>query len=541
MANISRCFEQYHDFNNSIIFQERKGKVEVTIYDMASKIIHSSQVSEDILDGMMLDKENEGNVKANISKLLEMGCKPKFDEALKKVFFTKDAAAKVVDYSSVNKSVEDAIGLLEPKASFEPSESSNYTCPITRMLLKDPVVDRKGHTYERKNIENWIKSHHHPTCPLGGEPLSLLDLSPNYVLKSIVDEVRNTKFAVPTKNLFKGTNAKLARSFLDQGKLLEDAGQYDEALESYRKALECTGKAKDYQYIPEILKKKEDILSAALAYLYLAKYQIQENQYEKALASLVKARDLDPDDIELNKPIALFYKENGRDREAFDLFMEIGDRLAEKRDEMASMQAIEAYKNALAIDPDFQEAYLKLAYLIQDKQQKVNVYLTAANHFLKKDVRIAKRFAMEAFKLNPEQPLNYFPYIQMLKKQGKIDELVKAYLALSNVYKKAKDKKNKRICLRDVVELKPSGQIYERITKSYLKLGKNEKSLQYFLKWIDFNISEKRWNEAETIAQRTLVHFKDNVQVLERLEVIYNNFLGEHLQSFIRWHICITF
>ncbi|NGX49264.1 MAG: hypothetical protein K940chlam5_00861, partial [Candidatus Anoxychlamydiales bacterium] len=190
--------------------------------------------------------------------------------------------------------------------------------------------------------------------------------------------------------------------------------------------------------------------------------------------------------------------------------------------------------------------YLKLAHLIQDKQQKANVYLTAANHFLKKDVLIAERFAMEAFKLNPDNPLNYFPYIQVLKKQmnyfpciqvlkkqKKIDELIEAFLNLSNVYKRIKDKKNKRLCLREMVELKPSGQIYERITKSYLKSGKNEKSLQYFLKWIDFNISERRWNAAETIAQRALVHFKENVHVLERLEEIYNNFLGEHLQSLL--------
>nr|NGX32280.1 E3 ubiquitin-protein ligase LubX [Candidatus Anoxychlamydiales bacterium] len=490
MANISRCFEQFHDFNNSMFFQEKKGKVEVTIYDMASKIIHSSQVSEDILDGRVSDEEKKEGIKTNISKLLDIGYKPKFDEVLRRVFLISPTEHEV-DYSSVKKSIGEAIAFIEPKVSLEASESPHYTCPITRTLLKDPVVDDHGHTFEKESIENWLKTR--GICPIEGKPMSLSDLRPNITLKNIMERLRKTQFAVPTINLFEGSSLSHAKILLAQGKTCEDKGLYDDALDSYRKALKYTNKARNYIHIPVVLEKKGDSLSASLAYLYLAKYQIQEKQYENALASLVKARDLDPTDIELNKPIALFYKEKGRDKEAFDLFMQIGDRFAKTGDAMALMSAIEAYKNAISVNQDIYEVYLRLADLIQDKQQKANVFLTAANHFMKKDAALAEKFAMEASKLNPDNPLNYFPYIQVLKKQEKIDELVEAFLNLSNVYKRIKDKKNKRLCLREVVELKPSGQIYEKITKSYLKSGKNEKSLQYFLKWIDFNISEKRW------------------------------------------------
>jgi len=510
-----------------MFFQEKKGKAEVIIYDMAQKIIYSAKVSDDIVNEISSGEEDVKNIKEKISKLLDQGYKPQFDEIRKRIFVVSPTKHEV-DYSVIKKSIDNAIAFMEPQVSFEPSECSEVTCPISHVLLKDPVVDSHGHTFEKEAIESWLKLNNN--CPLQPEyPLSLSDLKPNYFASQTMERLRKTQFAVPSRNLFEGGNEKLAKTLLDQGFVFEEEGKFDEALDFYRKALKYTNKAKDYLYIPVIFERMGEKQSASLAYLYLAKYQIEENNYELALESLIKARDLQSHIIELNNPIAIFYKETNKEDVAYSLFIEIGDRFAKSSKKIAAMSAIEAYKNAISVNPNFSEVYEKLADQIQEKQQKANIYLTAANHFMKSNPPLAEKLAMRAYKIFPENPLNYFPYVQVLKNQKKIDELVEAYLNLSNVFKNLKDNKNKLICLREIVELKPSGQVYDRITKNFLKMKKNKKCLQYFLKWIDFNISENKWNLAETIVQQALQHFKENIQILEKLEIIYGKFLKEHL------------
>ena len=44
-----------------------------------------------------------------------------------------------------------------------------FTCPITRALMRVPVIAADGHTYCRAAIERWLL--HHSTSPKTGEPL----------------------------------------------------------------------------------------------------------------------------------------------------------------------------------------------------------------------------------------------------------------------------------------------------------------------------------------------------------------------------------
>lgn len=73
----------------------------------------------------------------------------------------------------------------------ESSESSrnlldSLKCPITHELFRDPVIGSDGHTYERKNIKEWIKRS--GTSPITREPMDLKSLRPNYIVKKMVDE-----------------------------------------------------------------------------------------------------------------------------------------------------------------------------------------------------------------------------------------------------------------------------------------------------------------------------------------------------------------
>ena len=61
-----------------------------------------------------------------------------------------------------------------------------FMCKITMSLMKDPVMDPDGFSYEREAIEKWIKEH--GTSPMTRRPLRLDELKPNRALKDAIEE-----------------------------------------------------------------------------------------------------------------------------------------------------------------------------------------------------------------------------------------------------------------------------------------------------------------------------------------------------------------
>ena len=66
---------------------------------------------------------------------------------------------------------------------------TNFYCPITGDLMKDPVTDKEGNSYEKSQIEEWLK--HKQTSPITRKPLYIIDLSPNIALKRSIDSIRD--------------------------------------------------------------------------------------------------------------------------------------------------------------------------------------------------------------------------------------------------------------------------------------------------------------------------------------------------------------
>ena len=66
-----------------------------------------------------------------------------------------------------------------------------FLCPITGEIMKDPVIDNEGISYEREAIEEWLRRGN-TTSPITRQPLQLCDLRPNVDLrKSIEDWQKN--------------------------------------------------------------------------------------------------------------------------------------------------------------------------------------------------------------------------------------------------------------------------------------------------------------------------------------------------------------
>jgi len=81
-------------------------------------------------------------------------------------------------YYSNNKS-EKSFGTRRAANKDLPKE---FFCPLTKRLMKDPVFDNDGNTYEREAIERWLRAQ--SSSPITNEYLSLDMLRPNKVLKS---------------------------------------------------------------------------------------------------------------------------------------------------------------------------------------------------------------------------------------------------------------------------------------------------------------------------------------------------------------------
>ena len=79
-----------------------------------------------------------------------------------------------------------ALEKLNPKNIVEQTETdtNQFACPISLMLMSNPVVAMDGHTYERDSIVTWFKTKH--TSPMTGLTIDK-QLIPNFTLKSLIE------------------------------------------------------------------------------------------------------------------------------------------------------------------------------------------------------------------------------------------------------------------------------------------------------------------------------------------------------------------
>ena len=65
----------------------------------------------------------------------------------------------------------------------------DFYCPITGELMKDPVSEPDGHTYERNAIEKWIMDK--GTSPMTRKNIGTYDLKPNLTLKNSIESIKD--------------------------------------------------------------------------------------------------------------------------------------------------------------------------------------------------------------------------------------------------------------------------------------------------------------------------------------------------------------
>ena len=70
-------------------------------------------------------------------------------------------------------------------------EKEKFLCPITGELMKEPVVDALGNTYDKAAIEKWLKNH--DTSPMTNKQLPDKKLTIVNLLYSKICDIREDK------------------------------------------------------------------------------------------------------------------------------------------------------------------------------------------------------------------------------------------------------------------------------------------------------------------------------------------------------------
>ncbi|KAM4744362.1 LOW QUALITY PROTEIN: WD repeat, SAM and U-box domain-containing protein 1 [Anableps anableps] len=69
-----------------------------------------------------------------------------------------------------------------------------FLCPITRELMREPVIAADGYSYEREAIESWIHTKNR-SSPMTNLPLLTTLLTPNHTLKMAISRWQDSQYA----------------------------------------------------------------------------------------------------------------------------------------------------------------------------------------------------------------------------------------------------------------------------------------------------------------------------------------------------------
>ena len=79
---------------------------------------------------------------------------------------------------------------VEEQGTEHETETNEFACPISLMLMSDPVVAMDRHTYDRDSIVTWFNTKH--TSPMTGLTIDKT-IVPNFTLKSLIEYPSKSK------------------------------------------------------------------------------------------------------------------------------------------------------------------------------------------------------------------------------------------------------------------------------------------------------------------------------------------------------------
>ncbi|KAK8596234.1 hypothetical protein V6N13_000880 [Hibiscus sabdariffa] len=163
-----------------------------------SKAVQSAIIM-DLARCLGIDSDNYSEL-VNQVKLLKTDLTNSTSVSVRRILVSLE---KILD----NWSVVPGMSTLSDDRDFEDEAHilpfKNFLCPLTKEVMKEPVVLESSQTYERNAIEYWFErcldDGREPTCPVTGQLLKSLELKPNISLAGAIEEWVNRNIEIQMK------------------------------------------------------------------------------------------------------------------------------------------------------------------------------------------------------------------------------------------------------------------------------------------------------------------------------------------------------
>jgi tetratricopeptide (TPR) repeat protein len=461
---------QYRTCDQIYLFQSKEETLRLKVYDLSRNCLSKASVNLDFSKIQSLFKEPKATV------LLSF-----FPEQKKIIPPTL--------FKDLFEEIESLIGSLKTQVPLENQQTESFTCPITYQVFKDPVIDNCGHTFEREAIVKALQNKN--ACPLSGQPITTL--IPNLHLRQALEEWQSQD-SIPTFKLFKISNPALAKGQIQMAQTYLDAGMYQEALGAYTQALQFTNNWEDYQQIPLLFQKMGLPNHAHLAALYLAKYQIQAKETEKAIQTL---ETLTIPDVSRSMILIHLYGVQENTEKALSL----AQATAQTCHKTHPQKAILLYKYILHYSPTDWTVYTTLANILTDPQEKAHFYLKGACHaFVATQYSVAEDFCSAAETLFPNPLIDRLVHLELLSSN---QPLFREKLStLAQTYKTQNDFKQALKTYRHLVGV--DKRYLSQMIKAQSLSSSPQKALLSALYWLKTLLQDNKYQLAEPLAKTTL-------------------------------------
>jgi tetratricopeptide (TPR) repeat protein len=309
--------------------------------------------------------------------------------------------------------------IIQPLAERPPS----FICPITNDIMKEPVMDKHGHSFEKTAILQWLKTK--SACPMNQQPITPDELAPNRALQDIIEMYQTQGFPTPqdvshSPGINQGQNDAIAKPLLMSAQDLEQNNQFADAEKLYLMALQFTSKSEDYAHLPRLFEKKGEKERSASAYVVLADLQLTEGKPAEATLTLKKSLKLNPHPA-IKEKLGNILNNHGQKQEAALLFLELTQQALYNND---ALQAARLCRQSLDAFPGHAEAWKTLASMQHEPSEIINILLKGANEPvmpIKERLALCRRVSIKDPEHIPAKLL--FLELNQLKMKDKIKQL----------------------------------------------------------------------------------------------------------------------
>ncbi|XP_029120615.1 U-box domain-containing protein 43 isoform X2 [Elaeis guineensis] len=165
----------------------------------SSKAVQSA-IMMDLARALGMDFTDHGKLAEQI-KLLRSDLSGSSTVAERRILMSLE---KIFDSWSVEPCIADGSNAADFEDDAHIPPFRNFLCPLTKEVMKDPVVVESSQTYERTAIRYWfdrcLEDGRDPTCPVTGQVLSSLELKPNIGLAGAIEEWVNRNVEIHIKS-----------------------------------------------------------------------------------------------------------------------------------------------------------------------------------------------------------------------------------------------------------------------------------------------------------------------------------------------------